>query len=129
MEQPQYLIDTNAVIDYLGKKFSLKAMAFMNGVIDLAPNVSVITKIEVLGFNAAEEHYQLLLAFMDDVVLMDLTPAVIDTSISIRKADIIKLPDAIIAATAVVNNFTLITRNTTDFKNISELQLLNLHEI
>jgi predicted nucleic acid-binding protein len=123
------LIDTNAVIDYLGKKFSLKAMAFMNGVIDLAPNVSVITKIEVLGFNAAEEHYQLLLAFMDDVVLMDLTPAVIDTSISIRKADIIKLPDAIIAATAVVNNFTLITRNTTDFKNISELQLLNLHEI
>ncbi len=39
-------IDTNAVIDYLGKKFSLKAMAFMNGVIDLAPNVSVITKLK-----------------------------------------------------------------------------------
>ncbi len=73
MEQPQYLIDTNAVIDYLGKKFSLKAMAFMNGVIDLTPNVSVITKIEVLGFNAPEEHYQLLVDFMNDAVLMDLT--------------------------------------------------------
>jgi hypothetical protein len=129
MEQPQYLIDSNAAIDYLGKKFSLKGMTFMDSIINLAPNVSVITKIEVLGFNAPEEHYQLLVDFMNDAVLMDLSSAIIDTAISIRKAHIIKLPDAIIAATAFVNNLTLITRNTADFKNIPGLQLLNPHEV
>lgn len=55
MEQPQYLIDTNVGIDYLGKKLPLSGMNFMNGIIDDVPNVSVITKIEVLGFNAAGE--------------------------------------------------------------------------
>ncbi len=33
----------------------------------------------------------------------------------IRKTNRIKLPDAIIYATALVNNLTLITRNTSDF--------------
>jgi hypothetical protein len=60
MEQPQYLIDTNAVIDYLGQKMPTAGMLFMNAVIDAIPSVSVITKIEVLGFNAASEYYKLL---------------------------------------------------------------------
>jgi hypothetical protein len=60
MEQPRYLIDTNAVIDYLSSKLSASGMDFMNTIIDLAPNVSVVTKIEVLSFNAPEQHYQLL---------------------------------------------------------------------
>lgn len=51
MEQPNYLIDTNAVIDYLGRKLPDYGMSFMNTVIDAVPNVSIITKIEVLGFN------------------------------------------------------------------------------
>jgi len=50
MEEPNYLIDTNAVIDYLGRKLSEKSMTFMDSVIDLVPSVSIITKIEVLRF-------------------------------------------------------------------------------
>jgi hypothetical protein len=45
MEQPQYLIDTNTVIDYLGNKLPASGMDFMNTVIDAVPNVSVVTKI------------------------------------------------------------------------------------
>ena len=52
MGQPQYLIDSNAVIDYLGNKLPAKGMEFMDSVIDEVPNLSVVTKIEVLGFNA-----------------------------------------------------------------------------
>jgi hypothetical protein len=55
MEKQQYLIDTNAVIDYLGNKLPDSGMEFMNKVIDGTPNVSIITKIEVLGFNSPEE--------------------------------------------------------------------------
>lgn len=56
MEQTQYLIDTNAVIDYLGNKLLISGMDFMNTIIDAVPNVSVVTKIEVLGFNAPEHN-------------------------------------------------------------------------
>jgi predicted nucleic acid-binding protein len=37
----------------------------------------------------------------------------------------IKLPDAVIAATALTENYILATRNIDDFKHISDLELLN----
>ena len=37
----------------------------------------------------------------------------------------IKLPDVIIAATALTNNYTLLTRNIDDFKNIPGINLEN----
>ncbi|MDX1912021.1 MAG: hypothetical protein SFV22_11070 [Saprospiraceae bacterium] len=46
----QYLIDSNAIIDYLSEKIPIAGLKFMDAVIDLGPNVSVITKIEILGF-------------------------------------------------------------------------------
>lgn len=127
MEQPQYLIDTNAVIDYLGNKLLASGMDFMNTVIDAVPNVSVVTKIEVLGFNAPEQHYKTLSDFINDATVLDLTSNVVEASIEIRKKHKTKLPDAIIAATALVYDLVLISRNTSDFKNIDGLQVIDPH--
>lgn len=129
MEQSQFLIDTNAVIDYLGKKLPLSGMDFMNRIVDAIPNISVITKIEVLGFNASEEHAQLLFNFMEDATILDLTSSIVDVSIDIRKKSKTPLPDAIIAATAIVYDLVLITRNISDFKNIQGLNVINPHSI
>ncbi|TRX35108.1 type II toxin-antitoxin system VapC family toxin [Flavobacterium sp. ZT3R18] len=129
MEQPQYLIDTNVVIDYLGQKIPLSGMKFMNNIIDNIPNVSVITKIEVLGFNAPAEHYQLLTDFMNDATVIELTNKVVDASIEIRKNYKTKLPDAVIAATALVYDLTIISRNVSDFKNIQNLKVINPHSL
>ena len=41
----------------------------------------------------------------------------------------IKLPDAIIASTALANNFILITRNSKDFDKLENLKILNPYEI
>ena len=123
MEQPQYLIDTNAVIDYLGKKLPFTGMEFMDRIIDTVPNVSVITKIEVLGFSAPDDHYQLLTNFMDDATVLDLTGNIVDVSIDIRKKYKAKLPDAIIAATASENGMPLATGNAKHFKVVKELVL------
>lgn len=129
MEQPQYLIDSNAVIDYLGKKLTTNGMDYMNRVIDAVPIVSVITKIEVLGFNAPDEHYQLLTNFMDDATVLDLTNNVINLSIDIRKQNKAKLPDAIIAATAIAYDLVLISRNISDFKNIQGINVVDPHSL
>jgi predicted nucleic acid-binding protein len=127
MEQQQYLIDTNSIIDYLGKKLPAHGMDFINKVVDDYPNVSVISKIEVLGFNAPDEHYKLLADFMNDATVLDLTSNIVDESIAIRKFHKTKLPDAIIAATALVYDLTLVTRNTNDFRNIPNLKVINPH--
>ena len=125
MEEKQYLIDTNAVIDYLGNKLLASGMDFMNGVIDAVPNVSVITKIELLGFNAPEQHYKTLTDFINDATVLDLSNNVVETSIEIRKKHKTKLPDAIIAATALVYDLVLISGNISDFKNIDGLNLID----
>jgi len=129
MEQRQYLIDTNAVIDYLGKKLPAASMDFMSGIINAVPNISVVTKIEVLGFNAPDEHYQLLVNFMNDAAIFGLTDSIVDTTIDIRKKHKTKLPDAIIAATALVYDMVLISRNVSDFKSIGSLKLVDPYKL
>lgn len=129
MERQKYLIDTNAVIDYLGKRLPDSGMDFMNTIIDAIPNVSVITKIEVLGFNAPTEHYQLLVQFMNDASVLDLSNDVVDASILIRKNHKTKLPDAIIAATALVYDLVVISRNISDFKNIDGIKVIDPHNL
>ncbi len=129
MGRAQYLVDTNAVIDYLGNKLPVDGLEFMNNIMDDVPCVSVITKIEVLGFNAPLEHFTFLNEFMNDVTVLNLTNEVVEKCIAIRKNHKTKLPDAIIAATALVFSLVLVTRNISDFKNIDGLQLLDLHSL
>lgn len=129
MEQPQYLIDTNAVIDYLGNKLPTPGKVFMNGVIDSVPIVSVVSKIEVLSYNAPDEHYKTLSNFINDATVLDLTNNVVEACIEIRKIHKTKLPDAIIAATALVYDLVLISRNLSDFKNINGLQVVDPHNL
>ncbi|NBR15983.1 MAG: type II toxin-antitoxin system VapC family toxin [Crocinitomicaceae bacterium] len=129
MEQQKYLIDTNAIIDYLGNRLPISGLNFMNSIIDNIPTISVISKIEVLGFTTTDKNYSLLKDFIDDSFVLDLTENVIDTCIEIRKNHKTKLPDAIIASTAIANNLILITRNVSDFKNIDGLQVVNPHSL
>lgn len=129
MEQPKYLIDTNVVIDYLGNKLPASGMVFMNTLMDSIPNISLVTKIEVLGFQVPEEHQQLLSNFITDAIVLDLTYQVVNICIDIRKKYKTKLPDAIIAATALAFNMILTTRNTSDFKNIDGLQVIDPYSL
>jgi predicted nucleic acid-binding protein len=124
-----YLIDSNVVIGYLDNKLTSHGMRLMNTIIDDIPNISVITKIEVLRFNASIDVYKVLEDFIGESAIFDLNDIIVDNTISICKSHKIKLPDAIIAATALVYNLTLITRNISDFKNINGLELLNPWDI
>jgi hypothetical protein len=45
-----YVIDSNAVIDYLSGQIPGTGMLFMDTIINDTPVISIITQIEVLGF-------------------------------------------------------------------------------
>lgn len=97
----------------------------MNGVVDDIPNISVTTKIEVLRFNTSDTIYNVLKSFINESTVFDLSEDVVDKTIAICKANRIKLPDAVIAATALVYDLILVTRNTSDFKHIDGLKLVD----
>jgi predicted nucleic acid-binding protein len=119
----EYLIDTNAVIDYLDNKLPNKAAELIDGI---EAKVSVITRMELLAWPGASKKQSLILnEFVDAAEVFNLEEQVILKAIEIRKATKTKLPDAIIAATALVHKLTLITRNTKDFEKVSGLELMD----
>lgn len=78
--------------------------------------ISVITLMEAKGYNFSSKKEEILIdTLCENLIKADLTNGVIETVISLRKINKIKLPDAIILATAIENNLKLITRNTKDF--------------
>jgi len=125
----QYLIDSNAVIDYLSGKLPENGKLFLDRIINEIPNISVITKIEVLGFKTTEKANQLLRGFMDDSVIIGLSDEIVEQTIEIRKEHKIKTPDAIIAATAFINTLTIITRNTKDFGKIEGVKVIDPYSL
>jgi len=70
---------------------------------------------------------QLLLDFISENEELPLDEPVIQQTILLRQQRRIKLPDAIIAATALAHSLPLITRNTADFQAISGLLVINPH--
>jgi predicted nucleic acid-binding protein len=82
-------------------------------------NISVITKMEFLGFERhTEESFEKAIKFIEYADIIDLDEEIVNTVISMRRHKNIKLPDAIIASTAKTNKWTLVTRNERDFRNI-----------
>lgn len=120
-----YLTDSNVVIDYLAGKLPAAGMELLNGLVDEGMVVSVITKIEVLGCNLDKDDERVLKDFLDEALVIDIGEEIADTTISIRKSMKIKVPDAIIAATAIVLELTLLTRNLNDFKGIKGLKVID----
>lgn len=120
-----YLIDSNIVIDYLSGNLPANAMAWMNDIINDTPTISVIVKIEVLGYQNSTKSEALLNEFIEASVLIPLSDEIIDQTIQLRKIYKIKTPDAIIAATAKSLSFTLISRNAKDFKKVKGLTVID----
>lgn len=74
---------------------------------------------------ATEKDLELLHSFISNAIVYELEKDIKIKTVELRKQYKIKLPDAIIAATALVSDLQLITRNTADFKDLRKLQLLN----
>lgn len=125
-----YLLDTNAVINYLDASLPVAGMQLLNAIVDDEPIVSIITKMETLGYNFKSVEEQITMEiFINGSVILDLNNDIVNKTISIRKIKKIKLPDAIITATALVYDLVLISRNTSDFKNIDGLQVIDPHSL
>jgi predicted nucleic acid-binding protein len=122
-----YILDTNIIIYYLKGQMSSDTAAFIEEKLFLGnPNLSVITEIELLGWKRASDgQIEILKDFIKNSKVLELDENIKNKAIEVRRNYKIKLPDAVIAASALVYDLELITRNTKDFENIAELKIKN----
>lgn len=130
MGRQEYLIDTNVAIEYIGEALPEKALDMLDDIIDGQFYISVINKIELLGFAGITKNEKLKFQELINAAnVLDLDEDIVNSTIEIRKQYKTKLPDAIIAATALVNELIIITRNQKDFDKIEGLEVLNPYDI
>jgi len=100
-----HVLDSNISIYYLGGRLAQPLPT--NDIL-----VSVITEIEVLSYpQMTLDEEAKAAAFLSSVIVIALTPEVRDSAIRLRREHRLKLPDAIVAATAFVLNAELLTND------------------
>lgn len=105
MTVPRFVLDTNVILYFLGGRL---ADPFPAG----AYAISVISELELLaypGLVSSEE--QRIRDFLADVPITDLTLSVKQHAVNLRKRLGLKLPDAIVAATALALDAVLLTND------------------
>jgi predicted nucleic acid-binding protein len=105
------LFDTNILIDYLNGQPEAKA--------ELARHrhraISVVTWMEVLAGARTEAEEDVIEMFLRDFTLVELSRPIAREAVALRRSRHVRLPDAVIWATARHESALLVTRNTKDF--------------
>jgi predicted nucleic acid-binding protein len=126
----KYLIDSNVLIDYMADLIPAKGSNLVENLFNTQFLISVVTKIEVLGYNDLPDKLSVMSNFVSLSEILPLNETVTEKTIELKRSfRKMKLGDAIIAATAIVDNLVLITRNVEDFKFIPNLTVLNPYEM
>lgn len=122
-EMPGYLLDTNSVIYFFNGEEKISAL-----IEDAEGNVciSFITKIELLCFETDEKNVIKGIAeFLEEIEVVGIDDEIITKTIEYRKNLKLKIPDAIIAATAKIRGLTLVTADKTLTKRLKEIKIIS----
>ncbi|AVH70298.1 type II toxin-antitoxin system VapC family toxin [Nostoc sp. 'Lobaria pulmonaria (5183) cyanobiont'] len=114
LTQPSIFLDTNIVLYFLGGRL-------INPLPSGEYFISVITEIELLSYPSLslEEETQII-DFLNKITIIGIDSNIKNLTIAFRKQYKLRLPDAIIAATAKSLNATLFT---------NDVRLVNLTEV
>ena len=101
----RFLLDTNAAIRLLSGKL-------MDPLPEGLYGISIISEIELLSFPSLHpEEEQAIHLLLEMLERLTLNRAVRDQTILLRRGQGLKLPDAVIAATAIAWSATLLTND------------------
>jgi len=116
------LLDTNIVIYAYQAEFSY--------LLDYIENnesiVSRVSYIEALGYHKLSENELLFLEkFFAEIEILPITENIAIKAMQLRQQHKMSLGDSLIAATALIHDLILATRNIDDFNWINDLKLVN----
>lgn len=115
-----FLVDTNFLI------FVSDESAIVVPFLDYNVGISYISEMELLGvFSISKNQKEAMKKILSQCYIFECSSEIKDLAIQLKQKYKIKLPDAIIAATAIVNQLPFVTADA-DFKAIKELNLIFL---
>jgi toxin FitB len=116
------LLDSNIIIYSYQPDFDyLKPL-----VLDSDNAVSAISQLEILGFHGIPMKEEIYCRYVFRILqVCPIDEAVLSKAIELRKTYKMKLADSIVAATALVQNREIYTRNVNDFIKIPNLIVIN----
>jgi predicted nucleic acid-binding protein len=86
--------------------------------------ISIITEMELLSCKSITvKEKQLIKNFLADFIVVNINDEIRDQTIEIKKHSNLKLPDSIIAATAIILNIPFVTSDK-QFRTITNLNLV-----
>jgi len=89
-----------------------------------------VVKIELLSFNPPNPNDLIVVEqFINKCTVFSLTEGIAEKTYLLRRKHRIKLPDAMIAATALVHNLAIFTRNTSDFNGLEGLTVIDPYNL
>lgn len=119
MNGNSYLLDTNTVLYLLSGKQEVADV-----IAEKELFVSFISELELLGYKSISENDKVVIEnFLGECTIIDINRIIKKNTIEIRKKYGVKLPDAIIAATAQYLEIPLVTSDK-GFSKIEEIKLL-----
>jgi predicted nucleic acid-binding protein len=121
------LLGSNVLIDALaGLPHGLRVMREARQRPEIFVIYSAITRIEILGFpNLSEQEEEAIRRLLNEFEEVPISNAVIERTIQIRKSVGIKVPDALIAASAEMAPAIVVTRNISDFQRVPGLTVVH----
>lgn len=123
---PSLLLDTNIVIGFLNGNKVITSFLTAPTKNQKIFTVSQITRMELLGFpNITHDEEIIIKQFLDQTIIFALTDEIADKVIELRKKTRLKLPDAIIVATALVHKLKLVTCDEQLIKSTNSLSSIN----
>jgi predicted nucleic acid-binding protein len=121
----KYLLDTNAIINLLKDENANFIVKDREEVFF----VSVITEIELLCYkDLTREDESSIKELISESCIININKKIKEKTIELKKKNTIKLPDAVICATALVSHLTLVTDDDRLF-NIQGLNVIHLSDL
>ncbi len=120
------LLDSDILIYYINGQLVAETEEYLLSLLEQPVHISVISRIEVLGWRGhTDDSLKMTNELMQTLREIVMEEQVVQKTIEIRRTVRIKLPDAIIAASALVHSLTLVTRNLRDFSRVPSLSIVS----
>lgn len=119
MSGDKFVLDTNAVLYILSGDQTLADFLFEKQLY-----ISIITELELLSYKkiTTKEQKQIA-AFLAELIVININNEIKQITIELKKSSNLKLPDSIIAATAIWLKLPIVTSDN-QFKSVTDLNLV-----
>jgi predicted nucleic acid-binding protein len=118
MSGSSYLLDTNILV------YALKGLQSVMPYFEEDCYLSVVTEIEILGVpGLSKKELGIRQSALDFCTIIPLTNSIKNEAIRLKQEFKVKLPDAVIAATAITEGYTLITADN-GFRRFTSLPVI-----